>query len=51
MLKFSNEWLRDKIASKLRTTLSVNACIELVEPGTLPRFEGKAKRVVDKRKY
>jgi len=45
------EVLRDKIASKLRTTLSVNACIELVEPGTLPRFEGKAKRVVDKRKY
>lgn len=45
------EVLRDKIASKLRTTLMVNACIELVEPGTLPRFEGKAKRVVDKRKY
>ena len=45
------EVLRDKIASKLRTTLMVNACIELVEPGTLPRFEGKAKRVIDKRKY
>jgi phenylacetate-CoA ligase len=45
------EVLRDKIASKLRTTLMVNACIELVEPGSLPRFEGKAKRVVDKRKY
>jgi phenylacetate-CoA ligase len=45
------EVLRDKIASKLRTTLMVNACIELVEPGSLPRFEGKAKRVIDKRKY
>ncbi|HVN65048.1 MAG TPA: hypothetical protein VMT31_00345, partial [Methanomicrobiales archaeon] len=23
--------------------------VKLVEPGTLPRFEGKAKRVVDRR--
>ena len=45
------EVLRDKIACKLRTTLMVNACIELVEPGSLPRFEGKAKRVIDNRKY
>jgi phenylacetate-CoA ligase len=24
--------------------------VELVEPGSLPRFEGKAKRVIDRRK-
>jgi phenylacetate-CoA ligase len=28
----------------------ISAEVELVEPGTLPRFEGKAKRVIDKRK-
>ncbi|HPH35785.1 MAG TPA: hypothetical protein PLU94_09890, partial [Methanoregulaceae archaeon] len=28
---------------ELRTT------VRLVEPGTLPRFEGKAKRVIDRR--
>lgn len=44
------ECLKDKIASRLRNTLMISAEVELVEPGTLPRFEGKAKRVVDKRK-
>jgi phenylacetate-CoA ligase len=29
--------------------LNVGAKVELVAPGTLPRFEGKAKRVVDRR--
>ena len=32
-----------------RSALNVNADVELAEPGTLPRFEGKAKRVVDRR--
>jgi len=25
--------------------------VEIVEPGSLPRFEGKAKRVVDRRVF
>ena len=44
------ECLREKITSKIRNTLSIAAEVELVEPNTLPRFEGKAKRVVDRRK-
>jgi len=28
----------------------VHADVELAEPGSLPRFEGKAKRVIDRRK-
>jgi phenylacetate-CoA ligase len=44
------ECLKERIASRLKNTLSISANVELVEPGTLPRFEGKAKRVVDKRK-
>jgi phenylacetate-CoA ligase len=31
--------------------LNISPEVELVETGTLPRFEGKAKRVVDKRTY
>jgi phenylacetate-CoA ligase len=30
-------------------TLGIRTDGKLIEPGTLPRFEGKAKRVVDKR--
>ena len=44
------EGLKDRIANRLRNTLMISAEVELVEPGTLPRFEGKAKRVIDKRK-
>jgi phenylacetate-CoA ligase len=40
---------RQKVEHRLRNSLNVNASVELVEPGSLPRFEGKAKRVVDKR--
>ena len=43
--------LRERIAFKLRNLLNVGATVELVEPGTLPRFEGKAKRVMDRREY
>lgn len=42
--------IRRKVAERLQSALLVNAEVELVEPGTLPRFEGKAKRVVDRRK-
>jgi phenylacetate-CoA ligase len=51
---FSGE-LRDlakvqkKIARALQEVLGLRTTIKLVEPGTLPRFEGKAKRVIDRR--
>jgi len=38
-----------KVEHKLRNALNVNVNVELVEPGSLPRFEGKSKKVVDKR--
>ena len=41
--------IRQKVEHRLRNSLNVNVNIELVEPGSLPRFEGKAKRVIDKR--
>ena len=37
------------IASSLQSTLNIAARIKLVEPKSLPRSEGKAKRVIDKR--
>jgi phenylacetate-CoA ligase len=43
--------LRERVESKLKNLLNVGVEIELVEPGSLPRFEGKAKRVVDRRVY
>jgi phenylacetate-CoA ligase len=41
--------VRQNVEHKLRNFLNVNANVELVEPGSLPRFEGKSKRVVDRR--
>ena len=41
--------LQNKIGKALHETLSLRAAVQLVEPGSLPRFEGKAKRVVDRR--
>ena len=38
-----------KIKDRLRALITINAHIELHEPGALPVFEGKAKRVVDER--
>ena len=42
--------LQNKIKAKLRGELMVTPQVELVEPATLPRTTGKAKRVIDKRK-
>ena len=42
--------IRKGVEHKLRNTLNVAVNVELVEPGSLPRFEGKAKRVIDRRK-
>jgi phenylacetate-CoA ligase len=41
--------LRERISYKLKNSLNVGATVELVEPGTLPRYEGKSKFVVDRR--
>jgi len=38
-----------QIAGELHNTLGLRTAVKLVEPGTLPRFEGKAKRVIDRR--
>lgn len=43
------EALREKIRYRLRTVLNIDAKVSLVSPGTLPRFEGKGKRVIDNR--
>lgn len=42
--------LRKKVEEKLKSVLGVHANVEIVNPGTLQRFEGKAKRIVDRRK-
>lgn len=44
------EALRKKIQHNIESTLGVNAIIKLVEPKTIQRSEGKAVRVIDKRK-
>jgi len=48
---FELDAIKDRITHKLRGSLNVGVNVEIVEPGSLPRFEGKAKRVVDKRVY
>lgn len=44
------EDLERKIKKEIDSTLGINAKIKLVEPKTIERSEGKAKRVIDKRK-
>ena len=43
------ESLKVRIAEELRAYIFVNPNIQVHEPGVLPTFEGKAKRVVDDR--
>jgi phenylacetate-CoA ligase len=43
------ESLGVKIKQKIESTLGIGVRVKLVEPKTIPRSEGKAKRVVDKR--
>ncbi len=43
------EALRDKIREELQASITIAPVVELHEPGSLPVFEGKAKRVVDER--
>ena len=42
--------MKEKIERKLETSLAVHAKVRLVEPGSTPRSEGKAVRVIDLRK-
>ena len=46
----SLENLQNKIKHSLKTVLQLEAKVKLVEPLSLKRYEGKAKRVVDLRK-
>ena len=39
----------DMLEKRLLSTLGVGANVKLVEPSSIPRHEGKAKRVIDKR--
>ena len=38
-----------KVGSQIASVLGINAIIRLVEPKSIARSEGKAKRVIDKR--
>ncbi|MCK9251450.1 MAG: phenylacetate--CoA ligase [Clostridiales bacterium] len=40
-----------KLYQEIQSTLGISAKIRLVEPRSLPRSEGKAKRVIDRRTY
>lgn len=44
------EKLKEEVRSKLKSVLQIDANVRLVEPKSLARFEGKAKRVKDLRK-
>jgi phenylacetate-CoA ligase len=43
------EGLRDALRESLRTGLGLGASVEVTEPGALPRWDHKARRVVDER--
>ncbi len=43
--------IKKKIDSDMKKYLNISVNVELMDPGSLPRFEGKAKRVVDKRVF
>lgn len=44
------ENLRDQIAGQIKSVVGVQAKVSLVPPKSIPRSEGKAKRVIDNRK-
>ncbi|MDR1736939.1 MAG: phenylacetate--CoA ligase [Oscillospiraceae bacterium] len=45
------EALERRIAREIQSTLSISAKIRMVGPGSLPRSEGKSKRVQDNRSF
>ncbi|MBE0603737.1 MAG: phenylacetate--CoA ligase, partial [Deltaproteobacteria bacterium] len=44
------EGLARKVESEIKDVLGVSCKVKLVEPKTIQRSEGKAKRIIDKRK-
>ncbi|MGY0217496.1 phenylacetate--CoA ligase PaaK [Endozoicomonadaceae bacterium StTr2] len=44
-----NQQLAASLRHKIKSYIGISAAIDIVEPGKLPRSEGKAKRVIDKR--
>jgi phenylacetate-CoA ligase len=44
------EDLNRRIANEIQSTLGLSVKVRLVEPKTIERSEGKAKRVIDRRK-
>jgi phenylacetate-CoA ligase len=44
------EKMRHRIVEELRSDILITPKVSLVEPGTLPKSEGKAVRVIDNRK-
>lgn len=41
--------IQARVVKALKDVLELRTSVKLVEPGSLPRFEGKAKRVIDRR--
>jgi len=41
--------LEEKVRNRLRSVLQIDVRVKLVEPKTLERFTGKARRVIDLR--
>lgn len=41
--------LEEKVRNRLKSVLQIDVRVKLVEPKTLERFTGKAKRVIDLR--
>ena len=44
------EQIERKIEGEIASALGIHARVRLVEPKTIPRSEGKAVRIIDKRK-
>jgi phenylacetate-CoA ligase len=44
------EALRRRIVEELKSDILITPKVDLVEPDSLPKSEGKAKRVIDNRK-
>ncbi|MBO7270999.1 MAG: phenylacetate--CoA ligase, partial [Bacteroidales bacterium] len=41
--------LKKRISVRIQSVLGISADVKLVEPNSIPRSEGKARRVTDKR--
>ncbi|MBQ5770183.1 MAG: phenylacetate--CoA ligase, partial [Clostridia bacterium] len=44
------DMIKKEIGEKIKSVVGIKAAITLVAPHTIPRSEGKAKRIIDKRK-